>query len=105
MSYETRKAVLDTAVEAAKILNFDHPDQVLRLARQFLEFSHADFSVELISEKIRLKKINAELLEALIDMVQAYSELFPRDQIPTSCGRQAIRKADAAIAKAKGETK
>jgi hypothetical protein len=104
MSYETRKAVLDTAVEAAKVLKLDHPDQVLRLARQFLEFSHADFSIELLSEKKRLDKINGELLEALIDMVQAYSELFPRDQIPTSCGRQAIRKASSAINKAKGET-
>jgi len=53
----------------------------------------------------RLIAAAPDLLEALIDMVQAYSELIPRDQIPPSRGRQAIRKASSAIAKAKGETK
>ncbi len=63
-----------------------------------------DFMREAARELRRLHGVNGDLLEALIDMVQAYSELIPRDQIPPSRGRQAIRKASSAINKAKGET-
>ena len=65
------------------------------------EYTCSDIHKAVVAERDRLKEINAELLEALVDMVAANSCAL-EDENDGSYILEAFQKAEAAIAKARG---
>lgn len=81
-------------------------DRRVKVTQSFLNEMASDLKsveagvLEILAERDHLKAINADLLEALRDIVRAYDRNMGRSAL-----RLRIELARAAIAKAKGESK